>query len=172
MTDEEKKAVEKAEAEAAAAKALEEAGAPTELELKLEAQDILIKKLSAEKENYRKGMLKAKGKVTKEEEEDEEEDLDTKVSRLVQEKLLDTQIQVAQQEKDTLLKNALARNKELETAIKNRSQIATAGSGSSSESKFTVKDNTLSEEKLAKLKAMGWDDKKITRYKETLLKMK
>lgn len=170
MTDEEKKAVEEAEkAKAAAAEAQ-----PSELEVQLAEKDVEIARLTTEKENYKKGMLKAKGKLPKddEEEDDSEESVDDKVKRLVKESLLDSQIGKVQSEKDNLLKKALARNKELETAIKNRSQISTADAGSGSEQKLVIKDTTLSAEKLAKFKSMGWDDKKIERYKQNLSKLR
>ncbi len=169
MTDEEKKAVETAEAEAAAAEAKE----PTELEKALAEKDAQLVKLAAERDNYKKGMLKAKGKVPKDDEDDsDEEEIEEKVTRLVKEQLLETQFNLAQKEKDDLILKTLARNKELETALKNRSQISTAGAGSSSETKLSPKDPVLSAEKLASLKALGWDDKKIELYKKNLLKVK
>lgn len=167
MTEEEK-AVEAQKAEAAAA----EAKQPTELEKQLADKDALIAQLTVDKNNYKKGMLKAKGKLPKEEEDDEEEGTDDKINRLVKEALLDTQLVKAQQEKDEIIKNALARNKELETALKNRSQISQADAGGSSEQKLTAKDNVLSDEKIKALKGMGWDDKKIARYKENLMRLK
>ncbi len=170
MTEEEKKAVEAKDAEAAAAKANE----PTELEKALTEKDAEIAKLSAERNNYKKGMLKAKGKLDKDGNpiEEPKEDIDEMVSRLVEEKMLDTQWITAQKEKDDIIKKALARNKELETAIKNRSQISTADAGTGSTTTFTVKDSVLTDEKLAKLKAMGWDEKKIELYKKNLMKVK
>lgn len=165
MTPEEQ-AVKDAEAAAAAA-----AAEPTELEKSLAEKDALILKLTTERENYKKGMLKAKGKV-KEGEEDPEESVDEKVARLVDERLLDTQFAQAQREKDDLIKKALERNKELETALKNRTGIVTAGGGSGSEQKLLPKDPVLSEEKLKQLKALGWDDKKIEKFKTNLLKSK
>ncbi len=172
MTEEEKKAVELKEAEAAAAKAKEEVNQPSEIEKQLAEKDALIEKLSTERENYKKGMLKAKGKLPKEDEEEDEEDIDAKIERKVQEKMLDTELAKAQKEKDDLLKKTLARMKELETAFKNRDQIATSDTGSGSESKFTVKDNVLSDEKLKQLKALGWNDKKIELFKKNLTKVK
>lgn len=169
MTEEEKKAVETAEAEAAAAAANE----PTELEKALAEKDAMLVKLAAERDNYKKGMLKAKGKVSKNEDDDsEEETVDEKVTRLVKEQLLDTQFDLAQKEKDALILKTLARNKELETALKNRSQIATAGAGSSSETKLAPADPVLTAEKLSQLKGLGWDDKKIELFKKNLMKTK
>lgn len=171
MSEEEKKAVEANAAEAAAA----EANAPTELEKQLADKDAEILRLSTEKENYRKGMLKAKGKLPKEDDEDEddsEESVEDKVLRLVKENLLNTELNKAQTEKDELLKKALARNKELEIAVKNRTQISTADAGSSNSTVFTPKDAILTDEKIAKFKSMGWDDKKIELYKKNFSKLK
>lgn len=162
MIEEEKQALEEKQGEGGAPE-------PTELEKKLAVQDELLVKLAAERDNYKKGMLKAKGKL-KDDITDEEETVEDKVDRLVKEALLDTQFTDAQRQKDQLIKDALARNKELETALKNRSQISPAEAGSGSDSKFVVKDNVLSEEKLKQLKAMKWDDKKIELYKQNLMK--
>lgn len=160
-------------AETPAVETTTQAAAPesTELEKKLAEKDAEIARLSLDKENYRKGMLKAKGKL-KDDGTPEEEDIEEKIARLVDERLLDTQFSKATAEKDQLIKDALARNKELELAIGNRSQIVTTDSGSSSDSKFAIKDNTLSDAKLAALKAKGWDDKKIAAYKANLLKLR
>lgn len=159
---------EQAVKDAAAAAAAE----PTELEKQLAEKDALIAKIAADRDNYKKGMLKAKGKKTDDDDSDDEENIDTKVARLVNEKLLDSQYNQAQIEKDNLIKEALKRNKELETALKNGTGIARAATGSGSEQKLTIKDPVLSEEKLNQLKAMGWDDKKIDSFKKNLLKSK
>lgn len=171
MTDEEKKAVEESEA-AAAQKKLEEEGAnePTEIEQQLAEKDAEIARLATERNNYKKGMLKAKGKAKDDEDDSDDEDIDSKITRLVEEKLLDTQFTKAQKEKDDIIKKALERNKELETAVKNRSQIPKEGNGSSSEAKMAPKDAVLTEEKIKQLKGMGWDDAKIERFKQNLMK--
>lgn len=168
MTEEEKKAVEEAEA-AAAQKKIDEAE-PSEIEKQLAAKDAEIAKLAEERNNYKRGMLKAKGKVKDDDDDLEEDDIDTKIEKKVQEKLLDTQWMNAQKEKDEIIKKALERNKELEIAVKNRSQISKEGNGSSSEQKMAPKDAILTEEKLKQLKGMGWDDTKIERFKQNLIK--
>lgn len=173
MSDEEKKAVEEAEKAAAQQKAVEEEAknaATLQLEAQLAEKDAEIVKLSEERNNYKKGMLKAKGKI--DDIDDTEESIDEKIDRKVQERLLDSQFIKAQKDKEDIIKQVLARNKELETAIKNRSQISSAGMGSSSDEKLIAKDNILTDEHLKALKGKGWDDKKIALYKQNLVKLK
>lgn len=172
MTKEEEEAVKK-DAEGAADQQKSESEL---LEEQIAAKDAEIVRLSTERDNYKKGMLKAKGKITtddkEDDEDDEEEDLDTKIDRKIEERAIDTKLNQALSEKEALLKQGLARIKELETAIKNRSQISTAGAGSSTDTKMTAKDPILSQEKINYFKSLGWDDKKIERYKQNLMKTK
>ncbi len=66
-------------------------------------------------------------------------------------------------------KTILKTNKEMAVALNNRQGLSTTGQGSSTEG-MEVKDNFLSKEQLADLKARGWDDKKIQRFKDNLRK--
>ncbi len=91
---------------------------------------------------------------------------------MFQEKMLETQFEQKQKEKDEIIKKALERNKELETAIKNRTGISNSDSGTGSGTVFTPKDGVLTDEKLAMLKSKGWDDKKIEMYKKNLTRLK
>ena len=134
----------------------------------LEAKDAELAKVREERENYKKGMLKAKGKI--EEDDDSEEDLDAKIERKLAEKLLSSKEAEILKEKDSLLKKALLRTKELETALKNRTQINSTGMGESSESSVKVSDNVLSPEQERTLRSKGWNDDKIARFKENLKK--
>jgi hypothetical protein len=142
----------------------------TEAEKQLAEKNAQIEQLTLERNNYKKGMLKAKGKKVDDEPEEDEEDLDAKVNRKVQEALLDTKLQTALKEKDDIIKKAFERNKELETTIANRSQIASAGTGSGNEAKLVAKDNVLSQEKINYFKSQGKTDAWIERYKENLIK--
>ncbi len=83
-----------------------------------------IDKLAEEKDNYRRGMLKAKGKLP--EEEDGQEDLETLVERKVQEKLYDATIQEAEKQKDELIKRTLKENAELKQLAKSKGFIPTS----------------------------------------------
>ncbi len=56
---------------------------------------------------------------------------------------------------------------EMATALKNRAGLGASGLGSSTEGQ-KVGDNILSADQLNDLKALGWDDKKIERFKKNL----
>lgn len=56
---------------------------------------------------------------------------------------------------------------ELATALKNRAGLGASGLGSSTEGQ-QVSDNILSADQLNDLKKLGWDDKKIERFKKNL----
>lgn len=148
----------------------ENEGSSIDFEAELAKKDALIDQLTKDKNNYKKGLLKAKGKLP--EEEEDEEDIDAKIERKVQERMIDSQLTQAQKEKDDLYKKGLTRIKELETAIKNRSQISTADAGSGSSIKITPKDKVLSEDKIKYFKSLGWNDQKIELYKKNLMKVK
>lgn len=165
MTEEEKKAVETGAGTAAAAE-------PNEFEKQLADKDDLISKLTTDRDNYKKGMLKAKGKLKEDGTPEFVETEEEKFDRMFQEKMLDSQLSQALKEKDDIIKSSVKRISELETALKNRGGIATAGSGSGSATKVTPKDPVLSEDMIATLKSKGWDDKKIERYKQTLAKLR
>jgi hypothetical protein len=122
-----------------------------------------LEKSEKERENYRIGMLKAKGKVKDDAGEDEEKDTEAQP------------VKVAATESSEIIgiaKQLIKRNQELETAMLNKSQIANSPQGGSSETVFKVGDNMLSEAQIGALKAKGWDDKKISRFKENLLKVR
>lgn len=143
-------------------------------EAELAKKDAVIAQIQGEKENYRKGMLKAKGKLPEEDQADAElpEDIDAKIDRKVAERLLSTKEAQAQAEKDEIIKKALKRNKELELALKNRGQVtSTSGQGSNQEKPEGKTDNYFSNEQLSALKAKGYDDKKIAELKKNISKV-
>lgn len=165
MTDEEKKALEEKELKEKQEAEMKE---PSELEKQITEKDEKIVKLTTERDNYRRGLIAKKGKNDKG--EDIELTVDEKIAAGIEEALLNSSISRESSEKDEIIKKALARNKELEITIKNRSQIMITEGGSGNEVKVVPKDPILSEEKLKQLKGMGWDDKKIARFKENLKK--
>lgn len=65
----------------------------------------------------------------------------------------------------------LKTNKELAVALKSKKQPSGSGQGSGSGEK-EVKVDVLSPAQITSLKARGWDDKKIERYKQTILAQK
>ncbi len=64
-------------------------------------------------------------------------------------------------------KAILKKQSELALALKNRAGLGASGMGASTEGQ-TVPDNVLSADQLRDLKAKGWNDKKIERFKENL----
>lgn len=66
-------------------------------------------------------------------------------------------------DKKTILKT----HKEMAVALQNRQGLSNTGQGSSTEG-VEVADNLLSKEQLNSLKAKGWDEKKIQRFKDNL----
>lgn len=140
----------------------------------LAKKDAELAEVRTERENYRKGMLKAKGKLPEEEELDSStpEGMEALVDRKVQEKFLSTKEAQLQAEKDTALKAVLKRNKELEVALKNRGQILSpTGTGSNTEKPEGKVDNYFSNEQIQSLRAKGFDDKKIEELKKNITKV-
>lgn len=141
----------------------EGADASTAKEDELDMAEELVKslerevKLREERDNYKTGMLKAKGKLAEDDADDEEE-------VIVEKKTKDSSELVS------VVKELLRRNKELETAVINKSQVSTAGQGAGSESSMKVGDNVLSADQIKELKSRGWDDTKIALFKKNLLK--
>jgi len=138
-------------------------------EAELKKKDDELVKVREEKENYRKGMLKAKGKLP--EEDNLEESLDEKIDRKVQERLLNTRESQVQAEKDALVTSLAKKNKELTLALKNRAQVTdTSASGSNKDRPEVKVDSFFSKEQLESFKVKGWSDKKIEDLKQNMLK--
>lgn len=141
----------------------------------LKKKDEELAQIKTEKENYRKGMLKAKGKLPEEEEMDSStpEGLEALVDRKVQEKMLSTKEIQFQSEKDEAIRAVIRRNKELEVALKNRGQVTSpAGIGSNQEKQQEGKvDNYFSNDQLNALRAKGFDEKKIEELKKNMSKV-
>ena len=142
-------------------------------EVILAQKDAEIAKIRDEKDNYRKGLLKAKGHLPEEDDNfSNDEDIDSKVSRLVQEQLLKTKEAQALAEKDTLISAMAKKNKELSLALKNRGQVTNpSGQGSNQEMPESPKDHILSNDQINALKGKGWDDGKIEEFKKNLAKV-
>lgn len=68
-------------------------------------------------------------------------------------------------DKNTILKT----QQELAVALKNRQGLGATGAGTSTEG-MEVPDNFFSKEQLAELRAKGWDDAKIQKLKENMLR--
>lgn len=127
------------------------------------------KQLETEKENYRKGMLKAKGKIKNEDDSAASEDIESIIDRKVAEKVISQRELDLKARENALIKQAFAKNKELSLALKNRSQQGSS-MGVHSEGTVTTNDRMLSPDQISSLKAKGWDDKKIELFKKNLNK--
>lgn len=152
--------------------------APTQSEVdlakELEETRAALAKKTADADNYKKGMLIAKGKLPVESQDGEaDETMDDKIRRIAREEAANSEIaQLQLKEKETTDK-ILKRNRELELALKNRGQISDTSSQGSNQDKPEGKtDNYLSNDQLAALKAKGWDDKKIEAFKKNAQKTK
>lgn len=140
----------------------------------LAEKDAELAKVRQEKDNYKKGLLKAKGKLPEDyqTDTDETETQEAMTRRIVQETMLSTREAQLQVEKDQTISALLKRNKEVETALKNRGQItSTSGDGSNQEKPEGKKDNYFSNDQISALRAKGYDDKKIETLKKNMTKV-
>ncbi len=151
---------------------------PTTTEVDYEAvlaqKDKELSEVKQERENYRKGMLKAKGKLPEEEESDNStpEGMEALIDRKVQEKFLSTREAQLQADKDAAIKALAKRNKELETALKNRGQVTSPSAAGSNQDRQEGKTDTyFSNEQISALRAKGYDDAKIETLKKNMSKV-
>jgi hypothetical protein len=145
-------------------------GAPADdgLEAAVESLLEVNKKLIEERDNYRTGLLKAKGKVSDEDEGDELS-LDEKINRAVEERLQSAELLKVRANAEEVLKKVLQENRELKVALKNRSQ-STAVSGGSTD-KPSPQVSVLSPEQKAELKRKNpkvWTDEKLKQLEASL----
>lgn len=151
-----------------------EAAAPQTDTVAVEAADDLQAKYSAleaeknkaleEAANYRLAFLKEKNK--NKDDGDSDSDEDARMEQIARKALADSRLADIAKEQQAIIDRALKENRELKLAQMNRKEPA-ATIGSHSES-IPVKDGTVSSEQLAALKARGWTDKDIERYKKNL----
>lgn len=148
--------------------------AQVDFETILAEKDAELAKIKQEKENYKKGLLMAKGKIPEDYQADSDgtETQEQMFRRIAREELLATKEAQLLADKDSAYKAVIKRNKELELALKNRGQISSSSAQGSNQDKPEGKvDNYLSNEQLAYFKAKGWDDKKIEAFKENAKKV-
>ncbi len=125
-------------------------------------------KAEKDRDNYRDGMLSAKGKKQTAVEDETDED---KIARLVLEKLAENERTNSDSDVKKLVPQLIRRNKELELAMQAKNAAGTtAAGGGSTDTTPKPSDNMLSEAQMQGLKARGWDDKKIARFKANLQK--
>lgn len=115
-------------------------------------------RIAVERENYRKGMLKAKGKLP-----DDETDIlpeDDRVRAIFREEMLNTQEAKIAEQNSNLVKSLLKKNEEMATALKNRTQMTPSG-GNSSGGGASPENRFWTPEQEANLKARGLDPEKV-----------
>ena len=146
---------------------IKQSGAPEidELEMVSVLLDNL-KKVEAERDNYRKGMLKAKGKIS--EPEDVEEDLDAKLDRKLEERFAANKVLQAQAQLEETVRKQAKELKEAKLALANRSQLKSSAS-ISGDATVDVPDNILSPAQIDELKAAKWSDSKIALLKKNMM---
>ena len=169
MTEEEKKA---AEANALATaqeeerkKAEEAAKTPTEAEAKIAALEAEKNAILEREVNYKLAYLKEK---KKNEQIDPDETDEERIRRITREELANERITAIDSEKEELLKKTLKENHELKLAFQNK--IPDKPSGGSHNENIEVTSTILTSEQLSALKARGWSDKDIERYKKNYRK--
>lgn len=127
----------------------------------------LIASKDEEIANWKAAALKYKNKA-KQGGLDPDEDEEARIKRIVDERLANSEIARLSKEKDAIIAKALKENKELKLANMNKPDVP-ASSGAHSEAQ-PVKDTLITPEQLAALKAKGWSDKDIERYKKNLVR--
>ena len=126
-------------------------------------------KTAEERDNYTKGLLKAKGKLPEDEEDLEPED--ERIGRIVAEQLASSKYAQIEKAKEDLIKKTLSENAELKKALTNKAQISDTPPGSPVDNPpFTAADGLLSKEQIAYFKSKKWSDKKIEEYKQNYAK--
>ncbi len=168
MTEEEKKA---AEANALAT-AQEEERKKKEDEAKASESEAKIKALEAEKNailereaNYKLAYLKEK---KKNENLDPDETEEERIRRITREELANERISAIDKEKEELFQKTIRENKELKLAFQNK--IPDKPSGGSHNEVQEVTSTILTPEQITALKARGWSDADIERYKKNYRK--
>lgn len=170
MTEDEKKAAEAialatAQEEVKKKEAEEAAKAPTEAEAKILALEAEKNAILERETNYKLAYLKEK---KKNEQLDPNETDEERIRRITREELAAERITAIDSEKEELLKKTLKENKELKLAFQNK--IPDKPSGGSHSENIEVTSTILTPEQITALKARGWSDKDIERYKKNYRK--
>lgn len=137
-----------------------------EWEVKFKTLQAEKEKIEAEKENYRKGLLKAKGYLPNEYPDTGEvpADIEEVVKKVISETLLDEKSRSTSEQERKLTEQLIAENKrlnELNLSLSNRSQVSSVGSSSGGE-KLEVKSSGFwTKEQEAELKKKGLDPEKV-----------
>lgn len=124
-------------------------------------KDAEIAKIREERENYKKGMLVAKGKLPDDGSADDDETAEERTRRIVQEELLTSkEAQLLAERKDAESK-LMKENAELRLALKNQNVSTSSGSSTARETEGATEQTPaskfFSEAQLADLKKRGLD---------------
>lgn len=140
---------------------------PTEQDLvgQLALKEKELEKVRSERDNYKTGLLKAKGKIAGDEEIDNIE----LMRQIAKEESLTILEERLTADRQAIINKALKENAELKLALKNKNGTPPASIGVHSESQ-NVQDGIVTPEQVASLKARGWDDAKFEAYKKNLRK--
>ncbi len=122
-----------------------------EVDWEAQAKDLDAKltKMTSDRDNYRAGLLAAKGKTG---DGGSSESEDEKIARIVKEQLFDSEIGKLIQEKEKIAQSALQENKELKVALKSRAQVGASSGQGSGQGKPDVKTEFWTEEQKADLR--------------------
>ncbi len=153
----------------------ENATTQQEVDLAKELEDTraALAKKTQDAENYKRGMLKAKGKLPADESMDDDsgETMEDKIRRIAREEQANSEVAQLQAKEKAQVDAILKRNKELTTALQNRGQITNTSAGGSNEDKPEVKtDSYFSKEQIAHFKKQGKSDAWIETAKKNMTK--
>lgn len=115
--------------------------------------------------NYKVAYLKEKKK--NEDNDYEGESDEDRIRRITREELAEREVTRIDSEKEDLLKKLARENKELRLATQNKTTNISTGAGGSTEQPI-VRSTVITPEQLDALKARGFNEKDIERYKKNL----
>ena len=123
--------------------------APTDTEVELAAVKVKLIETEKERDNYKTGLLKEKGKITEDDfiNDENRETVDAVIDKKVKIALLDNQIIQDRQKEQELISKIVKENKELRVALKSKSQPTGASRGSGSEEEGKNKEFFTEEQK-------------------------
>lgn len=128
-------------------------------------------KLASDRDNYRQGLLVAKGKI-----DAPEMDLTdpTQIAEFIQQQvsqtLSATSAQKAQEDLMSYAKDLARKNKELTLALQNKAGMSASGQGSGSSDHSESQIGYFSKDQVADFKKKGWSDEKIKRAEMNMRK--
>lgn len=135
-------------------------------EARIQALEAEKAKLEVERDNWKTATLSLKKKAK---ENPEDTDDDARIKAVAQEAIAESRLADIAREQDALLTKLAKENRELKLAQANKTGVPPASVGTHSETPG-VQDTLVTPEQMTYFKSLGWDDKKIERYKKNLLR--